>query len=374
MTRQQAQPRSPDGHERRSRHWRRNNRQRLNRLLSVLFGRTSPRRQPLAADTRSILILRLNKRLGNILFLTPMLRSLAAGLPAATLDVVIQDAAQMPLLQSLPGVGRVWILPRSVAGVLGLLWRLHRRAYDLAIDPVPNSASNRIALALCGARQRLGFASDHQWLALSHASAEATSVHQALQSVELLRNAVCSPRFTAIEHLTVLPDAAARSAASSHWEQHLQGRITTGPVIGFFAQATGHKQLPASWWRGWRTQMQRLLPAATLVQICPPGVPALDPALPHVAIARLDELAAFMARLDVFVAADSGPMHLAAAAGAPVVGLFQATDPAHYAPLGANCTALAGGELTVERVAEHVHRALQQRTHAAHGDGTGQAR
>lgn len=51
---------------------------------------------------------------------------------------------------------------------------------------------------------------------------------------------------------------------------------------------------------------------------------------------RLDilGLAALVAQLPVVVSNDSGPMHLAAAAGSRVVGLFGPTDPSRTAPLG----------------------------------------
>lgn len=52
--------------------------------------------------------------------------------------------------------------------------------------------------------------------------------------------------------------------------------------------------------------------------------PDLDPA----------GLAAVMGRLEIVVAADGDLLHLAAAAGAPTVGLFGPTDPAHRAPVG----------------------------------------
>lgn len=47
------------------------------------------------------------------------------------------------------------------------------------------------------------------------------------------------------------------------------------------------------------------------------------------------EAAAILAGCDLFVGNDSGLMHLAAAAGAPTLGLFGPTDPARYAPFGA---------------------------------------
>ncbi|MDE1169920.1 MAG: glycosyltransferase family 9 protein [Verrucomicrobium sp.] len=46
----------------------------------------------------------------------------------------------------------------------------------------------------------------------------------------------------------------------------------------------------------------------------------------------LEVTAAFLARCGLFVGNDSGPLHLAAAAGVPVVGLYSREDPARWAP------------------------------------------
>lgn len=346
--------------------WRRNNRQRFNRLLTRLVGTTEPTCRPLAGDTRRILVVRLNRRLGNILFLTPMLRTLAATLPAATIDVVIQDEKQKALLESLPGIGRVWIRPRGLFALLGFIRRLRGQRYDLAIDPSGNSTSNRIALALCGSHQRMGFAARDQWLGLTHAGRRATSRHQAEQAVELLTGTVEGLDFECFDTLAVFPNGEAQAAALRHWEDALGAARPRGPVIGFFTQATGKKRLPPAWWQGWRQGMARLAPQATLLQIRAPDTPApADTA--SVSIAELDVLAALLSRLDVFIAADSGPMHLAAAAGVPVVGLFRATRPEAYAPLGQSCVSLAGERFTSDEAARAVARVLasQRRTGAA---------
>ncbi|WP_348761686.1 glycosyltransferase family 9 protein [uncultured Salinisphaera sp.] len=337
----------------RLRQWRRNNRKRFNRLLARMLGTSQPKRMPLAADTRRILVVRLNKRLGNILFLTPMLRSLSASLPEARIDLVIQSPAQIPLLQSLPGVGQVYIQKNGLFSLFGLLRRIRRERYDLAIDPTGNSASNRLGMALSGARQRLGFANKDQWLPLTHAAGRSQSRHQALQAVELLTGAIAEPDIECFDTLAVFPDNDARDAADQVWQRTVSQQATPGgPVIGFFARATGRKQLPRHWWQAWIIAMRAAAPEATLVEILPgDDAQPVSVELPHVAIKPLTELAAFMARCDQFVAADSGPMHLAAAAGVPTVGLFQATSPRDYAPLGQSCLSLEGKRVTPELTA-----------------------
>ena len=57
----------------------------------------------------------------------------------------------------------------------------------------------------------------------------------------------------------------------------------------------------------------------------------------------LRELAALMTRCHLFVGNDAGPMHMAAAAGCPVVALFGPTDPVVWGPQGTHCHAISKG-------------------------------
>ena len=61
----------------------------------------------------------------------------------------------------------------------------------------------------------------------------------------------------------------------------------------------------------------------------------------------LDELIAVLRRASVVVAADTGPLHLAAALGTPCVGLYGPTAVARNGPYGAGHRSLQGGDGTV---------------------------
>jgi hypothetical protein len=86
-----------------------------------------------------------------------------------------------------------------------------------------------------------------------------------------------------------------------------------------------------------------------------PVLAALPGALDLVGRLTLPQVSACLEQADLFVGNDSGLMHMAAAAGAPTIGLFGPTDAAVYAPNGRQAVAVVGATMaaiTVAQVAE----------------------
>jgi ADP-heptose:LPS heptosyltransferase len=75
-------------------------------------------------------------------------------------------------------------------------------------------------------------------------------------------------------------------------------------------------------------------PGAQERALAAPVLAALPAAIDLVGALTLPEAAACLARCALFVGNDSGLMHLAAAAGAPTLGLFGPTPAEEYAPAG----------------------------------------
>jgi ADP-heptose:LPS heptosyltransferase len=76
---------------------------------------------------------------------------------------------------------------------------------------------------------------------------------------------------------------------------------------------------------------------------------------------NLYDLACWLAAARVYIGNDSGPSHLAAAAGAPVVALFGASDPAVWAPRGPRVAIVADSSMdaiSVDRVERSVYDTL----------------
>ncbi len=73
-----------------------------------------------------------------------------------------------------------------------------------------------------------------------------------------------------------------------------------------------------------------------------PVLEALPEAIDLTGRLTLPEIAAFFSRVALFLGNDSGLMHLAAAAGAPTLGLFGPTNANEYAPSSRQSAALIG--------------------------------
>ncbi len=115
------------------------------------------------------------------------------------------------------------------------------------------------------------------------------------------------------------------------------------------------------------------LPGAVAAVIAGPGeaeaamakpvLQALPDAIELVGRLSLPEIAAFLSRADLFVGNDSGLMHLAAAAGAPTIGLFGPTNAVEYGPAGLRRSVVTGTDaqmtsITVTAAVEAATRLL----------------
>jgi ADP-heptose:LPS heptosyltransferase len=147
------------------------------------------------------------------------------------------------------------------------------------------------------------------------------------------------------------PSAEARAAL----ERRLDAAAARGPLVVVNANA-GRLSLERRWPAARHAELSRLLAdedEATVVLVGAPSevahvaeVRALAGATRRGAVldwsGRLafDEFLALLARADLVVSNDSGPMHIAAAMGTPTLGLFGPETPVLYGPLGARAHAL----------------------------------
>jgi hypothetical protein len=295
-----------------------------------------------ARDIQSVLICRINGRVGNTLFLTPLIQRIHELLPHAAIDLALAYPQAEELLAEFPGLRSVILFPhggsRKLWRYLVAARRLRACRYDVAIDPVRESMSGRIAVSICRARYRLGYASESQWAPLTHAVIPLPGLqHHAIEPVFLLScvfGVPCEPRNVRIclpmrddELITgrrIVAEAIAR----------VYPHATTAQAFGFFSHAAGLKSQSRDWWRAFWKAFLALEPEGVPVECLPSyGQAPVDARFAHFHVPSTRLVSAAITATRMFVSSDTGPMHLASATNVPTVALFRASARDLYGPL-----------------------------------------
>jgi heptosyltransferase-3 len=342
----------------------------LGRVLARLVGpRKYCSRLPVEGIS-SVLICRINGRLGNTVLLTPLVKRIHELLPHASIDLALAYPKACELLHNFPGLRRIIVFPHKGRGLiqeyLGALRRLRAQRYDLALDPIPESTGGRVALTLCRARYRVGFLSGSQWAPLTHAvAAPEVDMHQAALPVFLLSQIVGKPLDSNGLQLTLClrPEEIelGRIALAQVIERFAHDRAPLRPTapraFGFFAHATGLKVIERAWWLQFWEAFLELEPDAIPVEFLPPRAASpSDARFPSMQFGSVRALTATIAATRMFISADTGPMHLASSTAVPTVALFCASDPVLYGPLKPVDLAINIAESTPRQVAQRCQR------------------
>jgi len=353
------------------RNFRGDSRQFLGRVVTRLLGRRKYASQLCVESISSVLICRINGRLGNTVLLTPLVKRIHDLLPGASIDLAVAYPKAGELLHNFPGLRRIIQFPHKEPGLihryLGALRQLRAERYDLALDPIPESTSGRVVLTLCRARYRVGFLTGSQWAPLTHAvTTPPGDMHQALLPVFLFSELIGKPNDPSGLQLTLClrPEEieSGRAAVSQVIEPFARRRRNSpgspgSRAFGFFAHATGLKVIDQSWWRAFWDAFLKLEPEAIPVEFLPSQADAAnDSGFPSVHFGSLRALTGAIAATRMFISADTGPMHLASSTAVPTVALFCASDPVLYGPLKPVDLAINITESTPTLVAQRCQR------------------
>lgn len=308
------------------------------------------------------LFLRLSA-LGDILFALEALSALKQAEPEARVDWLVEDRGEA-LLRDHPLLDEVLVYPRKTLArqarrpwlwpALGLtLWRhlrsLRARRYDAALDLHGNLKSGLHLLA-CRARRKIGFAAPrakegsqraaHERVDLPTDGEGRARLHRAEEGLllvqELLGNEPPRPQGPYLE-----VRAAARRSAEACLAGHPRREGPRICLIPGTSEFAAFKRWPTHAFAGLADLLSeagfRVIVGSgpgeeTLAKAILLGAPNAD--CLHVSGAELglDAYLAVLSQVDIVIAADSGPLHMAQALGTPVVALFGPKDPAVYGP------------------------------------------
>jgi len=299
-----------------------------------------------------ILVVRLGS-MGDIIHALPAVAMLRRALPAATIGWVVEQhwaallstsarGEQKPLLDLVHTVNtRAWRAAllsdetwREAAAAIG---ELRRGNYDVALD-FQGAFKSALLAQLSRAPRRIGFAQPREKPATLFYSHQVLARGRHIIEQNLSLAASVTPLSDRQKISFPLPQDA---DAERVCEQQLRAR-----GLGEFAILTPGAGWGAKCWPAERyAEVARALCAEGLRSIVNYGpgekelARAAEAGSGGAAAAipcSVGELIAFTRRARLFIGSDTGPMHLAAALGVPVVALFGPTDPARNGPYSTN--------------------------------------
>jgi len=299
-------------------------------LKTAAKERTAPR----------ILICRLSA-IGDCILTMPLASALREQFPESFIAWAIQGASA-PMVEQHPAVNLAVRISKADLRSLTGLWRLRQRLkelrFDLAIDPQGLTKSSLVSW-LSGAPRRIGFARPvgreiSPWLQTELVDSQRPHVVE--RYLELLGPLGCLAPEAKFQ-FPIVPAATEKLAPflaqpqlkngfavvnpGAGWDSKLWPAERYAEVADFLASKRGLPTVIV--WagdreKGWAEEIQ--FRASSRPLLAPPT--------------SLLELGALLRHARLFVGSDTGPLHMAAAVGAPCVGIYGPTRPEECGPYG----------------------------------------
>lgn len=288
------------------------------------------------SSIRSLLLLRL-RSIGDTVLMTPCLSALKSWRPDVRLAVGCEPLSA-PVLEGHPFLDELIVVPR--ASRARFLMQLRRRSYDLAVNMHGGTTATLLA-AFSGAKLTAGYRGyGLSWLLDLRAPdpdvilgrSEIHSVEQQLALLHWLGVPWPGPR----PKLVLAVDELAR--------EKIKAELARRGILGDFAVIAPAAAFDAKRWPSDRfaavidyLRQNWGLPAAIMAG---PGQEDIADRTATMARTRpsvfvgmsLKEAIALISLSSLFIGNDSGPMHIAAALGRPIVAIFGPSDATIWRP------------------------------------------
>jgi heptosyltransferase-1 len=279
--------------------------------------------------------------LGDVVSALPLLCALRAAYPNAVLDWLVapafaavvtgHDAVNDVIIFDRKGLKNWWRSPRVFRQLQALRRRLRDAKYDIVLDAQGLLRSGYFAW-ITRAPVRIGFADAREGAALAYTKRVPIRRHEALSVTRML--ALLDPLHLPIPkapqfRLPLQPDATA-------WAER---NISAGGIIVVPGCRGAGKRWSTA---GFSGVLAALYEHPAVIVGTPDerqigdvvATGAKRAVLNLAGQTTLPQMIAALARASLVVSNDTGPLHVAAALGVPVIGLYGRTDPAAYGPFG----------------------------------------
>ena len=282
-----------------------------------------------------ILIVRLGS-LGDIIHAIPAAAALRRAFPQATIDWLV-DARQHEVLELVPVIDtRIRVSTTSLSSLVTPIRQLRQSRYDVAFD-LQGLLKSAVLARLSGARRVVGFpaallreraarflytetSGDPEPHVIDKNLSMLKSVGVRMPDVEFpLQDQRPDIAIDARVRLGIASDAPfAIINPGAAWPNKRWPPVYFAEVARGLAQRHGLRSLVV--WGPGEEQLALTVAAAA------EGVAAISPET------RIADLVSLIKAATLMISGDTGPMHIAAACGTPLVGIFGPTDPQRNGP------------------------------------------
>jgi len=292
---------------------------------------------PVQIDTsaiKKILVIKL-RAIGDVVLSTAVLPNLRRAFPDAQIDFLTERPSR-EVVTGNPYLNDVIIFDNTQQRSLGLLTDVRKRNYDLVIDLFGNPRS-ALVTRLSGARYRVGYR--FRWRKYCYnivVEPRSDEVHNAEFNLDSLR-AIDVPIVDSSIFFPIT-EMAEKFAHDFFLQNNLDGQfvVALNPGGGWYTKRWRTKQyaeLADLLVREWNARVLILWGPGeqNVVEEIQSRMKSKALVIPPT---TLQQLGALLKRCSILVTNDSGPMHIAAAVGIPIVAIFGPTRPELQGPLG----------------------------------------
>lgn len=302
---------------------------------------------PSAPKPQRILVVRLD-RIGDVVLSTPVIQALREAFPQAFIAMMVRSACQ-EILEGNPYCNQILLydkegIHRSAWQTLKYAMGLRKWQFDTALVLHPSNRSHWMPF-LAGIPVRVGYDRKQPWL-LTHRvphNKQEGAYHEAEYSLQLLQVfgvKAKEPRLSLAVSVQAMKRLEERLAAASIGPQDVV--VAIHPSASCVSKRWMPERFAAVADRLIKERGAKICIVAGKEDAAVAGQVAQAMHSPAVNLAgqlTLGELAALMRRSKLLISNDSGPVHIAAAVGTPVVDIFgrneRGLSPKRWGPLGA---------------------------------------
>jgi heptosyltransferase-3 len=290
------------------------------------------------------------RNIGDVLMTTPVLRALRETFPEARITVIVNSGTEAMLAHN-PHIDEVLVYrrkdktrsgPGRLVDEIKFVRELRKRRFDLTIGFTEGDRTAWYSL-LCGGRYRFGMLrqpSEWRSPAYTHPlyAPRGVVLHEVEKHFALLADAGLKLRSPEPGNLCLVVTDELRAWARKEFSPLRPARIIhVHPVSRWLWKCWGNEAMAQV--IDWLQEERQ----ARVVVTTGPVPQELDRAREIVRLCRtqprfyegnlsLGQIAALSAESDGYFGVDTAPMHMAAAVGVPVLGLFGPTNPKNWGP------------------------------------------